>query len=604
MSDAGTVSRQMRLSAFSMNCVGHQSQGLWRHPRDRSTEYTSIELWVELARTLERGCFDAFFLADVLGVYDVYGGSADAALRNAAQVPVNDPMLVVPVMAAVTEHLGFGITAITSFEPPYTFARRMSTLDHLTRGRVSWNIVTGYLDSAARAMGEGAQTDHDERYEEAEEYLEVVYRLWEGSWEDDAVVRDRIAGVYADPAKVHRVAHHGRRYHVDGIHLAEPSPQRTPVLFQAGSSPRGLRFAARHAECVFVAGNDRAATASTVTRLREEIAAAGRDPDGVLVYSMVSIVVDETTAAARRKADEYAQWASPEGALALLSGWSGLDYARPLDGQTSNRRDRRPQPGHARPTSPRPRATSRWPGPAHSSSASPADVADRLEEWLDATGVDGFNITRQVLPETYADVVDHLVPELQRRGVHRRDLRPGHVAREAHRRPRPAARPAPGGPPPPPTRPVTHARGPDRHEAGRWRLAAVGGIVGPAAFIGAWVVGSATKAGYSPIDDAISRLAAVGASTKPLMTAGFLVFGIGVPIYATALRRALGGLASVTAAATGLATIGVAALPLERSRPSTRGTARPPASPTSRLPRHRCWPAARCASAATDAWRP
>ena len=334
MRDAGTVSRQMRLSAFSMNCVGHQSQGLWRHPRDRSTEYTSIELWVELARILERGCFDAFFLADVLGIYDVYGGSADAALRNAAQVPVNDPMLVVPVMAAVTEHLGFGITAITSFEPPYTFARRMSTLDHLTRGRVSWNIVTGYLDSAARAMGRGEQTGHDERYEEAEEYLEVVYRLWEGSWEDDAVVRDRIAGVYADPAKVHRVAHDGRRYHVDAIHLAEPSPQRTPVLFQAGSSPRGQRFAARHAECIFVAGNDRAATASTVKGLREEIAAAGRDPDGVLVYSMVSIVVDETTAAARQKADEYAQWASPEGALALLSGWSGLDYARPLDGQT------------------------------------------------------------------------------------------------------------------------------------------------------------------------------------------------------------------------------------------------------------------------------
>ncbi len=147
----------MRLNAFTMNCVGHQSQGLWRHPRDRSMEYTSIEHWVELARTLERGCFDTVFLADVLGVYDVYGGGPDAAVRTAAQVPVNDPMLVVPVMAAVTEHLGFGITGITSFEPPYTFARRMSTLDHLTAGRVSWNIVTGYLDSAARAMGVSAK---------------------------------------------------------------------------------------------------------------------------------------------------------------------------------------------------------------------------------------------------------------------------------------------------------------------------------------------------------------------------------------------------------------------------------------------------------------
>ncbi len=407
-----------------MNCVGHQSQGLWRHPRDRSTEYTSIELWVELARTLERGCFDAFFLADVLGIYDVYGGSPDAALRNAAQVPANDPMLVVPVMAAVTEHLGFGITGITSFEPPYTFARRMSTLDHLTRGRVSWNIVTGYLDSAARAMGDDGQASHDERYEAAEEYLEVVYRLWEGSWEDGAVVRDRATGVYADPTKVHRVEHHGRHYDVEGIHLAEPSPQRTPVLFQAGSSPRGLRFAARHAECVFVAGNDRAATAATVTSLREEIAAAGRDPDGVLVYSMVSIVVDETTALARRKADEYAQWASPEGALALLSGWSGLDYARPLDGQTSIGAIE----GAARSRPTDVAAAARHVALAGSCPlvvGAPDEVADRLEGWLDATGVDGFNITRQVLPESYTDVVDHLVPELQRRGVHRRTYTPG-----------------------------------------------------------------------------------------------------------------------------------------------------------------------------------
>src|SRR4051812_8384325 len=168
------MTEQMRLNAFTMNCVGHLAQGLWRHPRDRSSEYTSIEHWTELARTLERGCFDALFLADVLGVYDVYGHGPDAALRNATQVPVNDPLLVVPVMAAVTEHLGFSVTALTSFEPPYTFARRMSTLDHLTGGRISWNIVTGYLDSAARAMGQSAQTAHDTRYRMAEEYMEVV----------------------------------------------------------------------------------------------------------------------------------------------------------------------------------------------------------------------------------------------------------------------------------------------------------------------------------------------------------------------------------------------------------------------------------------------
>ena len=181
----------------------------------------------------------------MLGVYDVYGSSPDAALRNAAQTPGNDPLLLIPAMAAVTENLGFGVTSNLSFEPPYTFARRMSTLDHLTDGRVGWNVVTGYLDSAARGAGKDKQTAHDDRYDIADEYMEVVYKLWEGSWEDDAVLRDRARGIFADPAKVHRVHHEGKNYRLDAIHLSEPSPQRTPVLYQAGTSPRGRQFAAR-----------------------------------------------------------------------------------------------------------------------------------------------------------------------------------------------------------------------------------------------------------------------------------------------------------------------------------------------------------------------
>lgn len=414
----------MRLNAFTMNCVGHQSQGLWRHPRDRSMEYTSIGHWVELARTLERGCFDTVFLADVLGVYDVYGGGPDTAVRTATQVPVNDPMLVVPVMAAVTEHLGFGVTGITSFEPPYTFARRMSTLDHLTAGRVSWNIVTGYLDSAARAMGADGQTGHDARYDMAAEYLDVVYRLWEGSWEDGAVVRDRARGVFADPAKVHRVTYAGEHYRVDGIHLSEPSPQRTPVLFQAGSSRPGQRFAAAHAECVFVAGNDRAATAATVAQLREDVAAAGRDPAAVVVCSMISVIVDVTERAAQDKAREYASYASPEGALALLSGWSGKDYALALDAQTSSEAIAAAARAQPRDID----AAARHVALAGSCPlvvGSPDHVADELETLREDTGVDGFNLTRQVVPETFVDFVDLVVPELQRRGVFKRGYAPG-----------------------------------------------------------------------------------------------------------------------------------------------------------------------------------
>ena len=181
----------------------------------------------------------------MLGVYDVFGDSPDAALRNAAQTPANEPLMLIPAMAAVTQNLGFGVTSNLSFEPPYPFARRMSTLDHLTEGRVGWNVVTGYLDCAARGAGKDKQTAHDDRYEIADEYMELVYKLWEGSWEDDAVLRDRARGIFADPSKVHRIEHEGSNYRLNAIHLSEPSPQRTPVLYQAGTSPRGRQFAAR-----------------------------------------------------------------------------------------------------------------------------------------------------------------------------------------------------------------------------------------------------------------------------------------------------------------------------------------------------------------------
>ena len=222
--------RELRLNAFTMNTIGHQSPGLWTHPRDRSVDYRRLDYWTDLARILEAGRFDGVFLADVLGVYDVYAGRADAAVEHAVQVPVNDPMLVVPAMAAVTRHLGFGVTASLSYEPPYPFARRMSTLDHLSDGRIGWNIVTSYLDSAARAAGRDRQVSHDDRYDVAEDYMALVLKLWEHSWEDGAVLRDRATRRFADPARVHRIRHEGPHFRLDGMHLSDPSPQRTPVL--------------------------------------------------------------------------------------------------------------------------------------------------------------------------------------------------------------------------------------------------------------------------------------------------------------------------------------------------------------------------------------
>src|SRR5438132_9156102 len=170
---------------------------LWTQPRDRADRYNTLDYWVELAQILERGKFDALFLADVLGVYDVYRGLPDAAIANAVQVPVNDPLLLIPAMAYVTRNLGFGVTCAVSYEHPYTLARRFSTLDHLTGGRIGWNVVTGYLNSAAKGIGLARQPEHDTRYEIAEEYMQIVYKLWEGSWEDGAVLRDRAQRVFA-----------------------------------------------------------------------------------------------------------------------------------------------------------------------------------------------------------------------------------------------------------------------------------------------------------------------------------------------------------------------------------------------------------------------
>jgi long-chain alkane monooxygenase len=414
------------LNAFDMACVGHQSAGLWRHPDDQGHRYRDLDYWMELAQLLERGGFDALFLADVLGVYDVYGGSRDAAVRQAAQIPVNDPVLAVPAMAAVTERLGFGVTVSLAYEQPYALARRLTTLDHLTKGRVAWNIVTSYLDSAARNLGRGEQIPHDERYELAEEYLQVCYKLWEGSWESDAVVRDAVRGVFTDPAKVHDIEHKGRYFDVPGPFLCEPSPQRTPVLFQAGASPRGSRFAGTHAEAVFVSGPSPAVLRRSVDAVRASAEAAGRDPGAVKVFAMLTAIAGATDAEAIAKRDSYLEYASHEGAMALFGGWTGVDLADADPGQrleyveTDATRSALASFTTADPDR-------EWTvgevgrfiaiggrGPVVVGSG--ATVADELERWVDESGVDGFNLAYAVTPGTFVDFVEHVVPELRSRG--------------------------------------------------------------------------------------------------------------------------------------------------------------------------------------------
>ena len=229
------MTKQIRLNAFNMATPGSQASSLWNYRGNRVGNYNTLGYWKDLCKILERGLFDTLFLADVLGAYDVYGGNPDAALRRAVSVPILDPVQLIPALADNTTNLGFGVTCTLTYEPPHVFARRMSTLDHLTDGRIGWNIVTGFLQSAGKAAGHGQIPGHDRRYDIAEEYMEVVYRLWEGSWEDDAACRDSERGWFTDPSKVHTVRFEGEFFSTDTIHLCEPSQQRTPVLYQAGA---------------------------------------------------------------------------------------------------------------------------------------------------------------------------------------------------------------------------------------------------------------------------------------------------------------------------------------------------------------------------------
>jgi FMN-dependent oxidoreductase (nitrilotriacetate monooxygenase family) len=423
------MTQQIRLNAFSMNCVGHISSGLWRIPGDQSYRYTDLEYWIDLAKTLERGLIDGLFLADVIGVYDVHGGNADQAFRSAAQVPVNDPLQIVPAMAAFTKHLGFGVTSSVAFEHPFPFARRMSTLDHLTKGRAGWNIVTSYLDSGARNLGQDRLLNHDNRYDIADEYLDVCYKLWEGSWEDGAVIRDAAANVFADPRKIHEIQHAGKYFKVPGYHVSEPSPQRTPVLFQAGASSRGKDFAAKHSESAFVAAPSKKLLASYVSDLRRRVELAGRHRNDVLTFAQFTLVLGETDAEAQKKLDSYKQYVDREGALVLMSGWTGVDLSHldqdapitELDGnaiQFTAQAFSSADPDKVWTV----REIAEYCGIGGDGPVivgSPATVADALQEWQAETGLDGFNLAAATNPGTFRDVVDLLVPELQRRGAYK-----------------------------------------------------------------------------------------------------------------------------------------------------------------------------------------
>ena len=410
------------LNLFEMNTVSHITHGLWTLDGNKRERFTDIEYWTELAQLLESGGFDGVFLADVIGAYDVFRGGLGTAVEQGLQLPSNDPLLVVPLMAAVTTHLNFGVTFATTYEHPFPFARRMSTLDHLTKGRVGWNIVTSYLPNAARNFGLDEEIPHDRRYEIAHEFLDVVYKLWEGSWDDDAVIADRASGRYADPAKVRYINHVGERHRVAGPHLASPSPQRTPVLYQATGSPAGVAFAGQHAELVFTGGRTAADFRAAADGVRDAAERNGRSRDDVRFLVQAGVIVGRTEEEAADKWRLYQERTSIEGILAHASSPLDLTAVDP----TLTVAEAAAQAGVPEGAVPyaRPGATVAEALTAIRSgregrffvAGTPSIVADEIERWIDEDGVDGINLRQYHSFDTARDFIELVVPELRKRG--------------------------------------------------------------------------------------------------------------------------------------------------------------------------------------------
>ena len=423
--------KKILLNAFDMNSVGHINHGLWTHPRDESHRFNELSYWTNLAKTLEEGLFDGLFIADITGVYDVYQNGIDLTLKESIQLPSHDPSTLVSAMAAVTQNLGFGITVNLSYESPYQFARRFASLDHLTNGRIGWNIVTGYLDSAERLIGHQGLKDHDLRYEQAEEFLELCYKFWEGSWEDHAVLKDKKNRIFTDPKKVHAIEHQGRFYNSQGVFQVSPSIQRTPVLFQAGASPKGMQFATQHAEAMFIGGDTAEKIRTQVDKIRQLANEQGRDGNALKLFAGITVVTAETDALAEEKLQEYIQYASPEAGLAHFSSSIGTDLGQFADDeaipykQTNSIVSVNNRFKEQKVTIADLKAQHVLGGRYPLIVGSGATVAEKLIQFIDISGLDGFNLTRTVAPESHQDFIRFVIPELQQRGRYKTEYEQG-----------------------------------------------------------------------------------------------------------------------------------------------------------------------------------
>ena len=424
------ASRQMSLVGFMQAGNATVYAGSWRHP---ATEhgFLTASYYEKLGRTLEAGCFDMMFFDDRLAMPGIYGGSVDEAVYHGARPVKLDLSIVLGVLAGATRNIGLGATYSTTYYTPFHVARTFATLDHLTGGRAAWNIVTSVNDSEAQNFGLDQVIGHDERYDRADEFLEATTALWD-SWEDDALVLDRVSGQFADPTKVHQLDFKGQWFDVRGPLTVPRTPQGRPVLLQAGSSGRGRDFAARWAELIFTGDPGIEVARSHYKDQKDKLAETGRDPASVKMLPMAYTVVGESTAHAQEREQAFLNdFVDPMASLTLLSelmnhDFSGLSLDTPITdevvdnisgirGLVQNLRKHiggdvtlADLAGH--------RATLLQ-GPRFVGTG--AEVADQMEEWFTTDACDGFVIAATHSPGAYEDMVRMVVPELQKREVFR-----------------------------------------------------------------------------------------------------------------------------------------------------------------------------------------
>lgn len=414
----------MHLVAYSKTGPTARHMGGWRHPESSLGDFLTPGRYAQYARTLEEAKFDGCFFADLIGIYDIYGGSYDTYVRNGGQISYLDPMVVLPVMAAATTHLGLGITLSTTFHNPYHLARWLLSMDVLSGGRAAWNIVTSAAELEAKNVG-GTLPPRDERYDRADEVLEACCALW-NSWDADAFVLDKENGVFADPEKVHYVDYEGKWVRTRGPLPTPRSPQGRPVLMQAGSSDRGRDFAARWAEAIFTDQRSLPALKEFYDDVKGRMAGFGRAPGDCTVLQASTFVLGETESIARERAAYLKSLVKPETWAARVSGSLGADVSKLKD--TSSLAEMQGNQG-IRGAEDRITQAMSEKGLSIAEAVkedkndeivgTPAQVADHLQHIFESGACDGFIVAPTYFPGMIEQFCRMVVPELQRRGLFR-----------------------------------------------------------------------------------------------------------------------------------------------------------------------------------------